>query len=57
VPRWNTHQLRHSAATRVRREFGIEAARIVLGHRHIGVTEVYAERDATVAATVAAKIG
>ncbi len=31
IPSWHPHQLRHSAATRLRREFGLDAARAVLG--------------------------
>lgn len=54
---WTPHRLRHSFATKVRKQYGIEAARIALGHQHVAVTEVYAERDGAVAATVAAKIG
>jgi integrase len=42
---WNPHQLRHSAATRIRREFGLDAAQVVLGHRTLAVTQVYAEQD------------
>lgn len=45
VPHWHPHQLRHNAATRLRREFGIEAARVILGHRSAGITEIYAEQD------------
>ena len=54
---WTPHRLRHSFATKVRKEYGIDAARITLGHKHVAVTEVYAERDGAVAATVASKIG
>ena len=43
--RWHPHQLRHNAATELRKEFGIEAARIILGHRSAAITEVYAEKD------------
>jgi len=43
--RWHPHQLRHNAATELRKEFGIEAARIILGHRSTAITEVYAEKD------------
>jgi integrase len=43
--KWHPHQLRHNAATRLRREFGIEAARVILGHRSAGITEIYAEAD------------
>ncbi|MCC6784263.1 MAG: site-specific integrase [Planctomycetes bacterium] len=40
---WSPNQLRHAAATRIRRELGIEAAQAVLGHRLIETTQVYAE--------------
>jgi len=45
VPTWTPHQLRHAAATRIRKQFGAEAARVVLGHSHLSTTEIYAERD------------
>lgn len=31
VPHWHPNQLRHSAATRFRKEFGLDAARVILG--------------------------
>ena len=43
VASWSPNQLRHSAATRIRREMGIEAAQAVLGHRKLETTQVYAE--------------
>jgi len=55
--RWSPNQLRHSAATEVRREFGLEAAQIILGHSAASVTEIYAERDSAKGLEVAAKIG
>ena len=57
VPAWHPHQLRHNAATRLRKEFGIEAARVVLGHRSSAVTELYAELDATKASTIMEQVG
>lgn len=46
VPRWCPRQLRHSAASRIRRELGtIESARTALGHGSVKTTEIYAERD------------
>lgn len=45
VPHWHPHQLRHNYATRIRKEFGVEATRILLGHRSTAVTELYAEID------------
>jgi integrase len=35
--RWPPHQLRHNAGTNIRREFGVEAARVILGHCSIYV--------------------
>lgn len=43
--RWTPNQLRHSAATRMRKEAGIESARIALGHSNVNMTEIYAEVD------------
>jgi integrase len=57
LPRWHPNQLRHSVATEVRRKFGLEAAQTVLGHAKADVTQVYAERDAKLAAEVMRRIG
>jgi len=54
---WHPHQLRHNAATRIRKECGLEAAQVMLGHSRADVTQVYAERDAEKAREVAAKMG
>jgi integrase len=45
VPEWHPNQLRHSAATVLRREFGLETAKAVLGHSTLATTQVYAEAD------------
>ncbi len=55
--RWHPHQLRHSMATQVRREFGLEAAQVFIGHASADVTQIYAERDRDRAVDVALKIG
>lgn len=55
--RWTPHQLRHNAATFLRKEFGIEAARVILGHSSAGITEVYAELDFGKAADIMAQVG
>jgi site-specific recombinase XerD len=55
--RWHPNQLRHSFATRVRKQHGLEAAQVLLGHSRADVTQVYAERNEELAAKVAAKIG
>ncbi len=54
---WTPNQLRHAAATEIRRQFGLEAAQAVLGHRTADVTQIYAERDQRLAAAVAREIG
>lgn len=54
---WSPNQLRHTAATRIRREFGLEMARVVLGHSSAVTTEIYAEIDLGKAAAVMAKFG
>lgn len=55
--RWHPNQLRHSAATRIRAEFGLEAAQVTLGHARADVTQIYAERDLTRAIEVMRQIG
>jgi integrase len=57
VPQWHPHQLRHTKATEIRREAGLDAARAVLGHRSPAITEVYAELDVGRAAEVMEKLG
>ncbi|MEN6558486.1 MAG: site-specific integrase [Thermoguttaceae bacterium] len=57
LPHWHANQLRHSRATEVRQQFGLEAAQVTLGHAKADVTQVYAERDARLAVEVAKKIG
>jgi integrase len=57
VRNWTPNQLRHAAATRIRREFGLEAARAVLGHASAATTEIYAEVDQLKASEVAARLG
>ena len=55
--RWSPNQLRHAAATDVRKQFGLEAAQIILGHSAADVTQVYAERDMAKGLEVARQIG
>lgn len=57
IPDWHPHQLRHSAATALRKEYGLEVAKAVLGHRSLAVTQIYAEADATRARDAALKLG
>ena len=44
-------------ATRLRRDYGLEVAQVILGHRTADVTQVYAERDQAKAREIMAKSG
>jgi integrase len=57
VPHWHPNQLRHNAGTRLRREFGLEIAKAVLGHSSVVPTQIYAEQDQAAAADAMLKIG
>ncbi len=57
VEPWSPNQLRHAKATELRREFGIEAAQVTLGHSSPRTTEIYAERDLKAARDIARKTG
>lgn len=45
LPHWHPYMLRHSAGTRIRRDHGLDIARLVLGHEKLSQTEDYAEID------------
>ena len=51
------NQLRHSRLTEIRKLFGLEASRVCGGHREVGVTEIYAEQDQTLARQVMGEVG
>jgi integrase len=54
---WHPHQLRHSAATELRKLYGLETAKAVLGHRTLNATEVYAQKDVAAAVKVMETVG
>jgi len=57
IPAWGPNRLRHNAATFLRKEFGLEAARVILGHTSAAVTEIYAEMDRKQAAEIMSVVG
>ncbi|MEZ5943219.1 MAG: tyrosine-type recombinase/integrase [Planctomycetaceae bacterium] len=57
IPVWRPNQLRHTAATAIRRAADLETAKTILGHSEIRITEIYAERDLDKARQVIAQIG
>ena len=54
---WNPYRLRHTAATEIRAQHGLEAAQVILGHAELGVTQVYAEKNQALARRIAADMG
>lgn len=56
-PPWHPHQLRHAMLTEVRARYGLEHGKAVAGHGRIETTQVYAERDRSLAQEVAARLG
>jgi integrase len=57
VPRWKPNQLRHNAGTLLKRNFGWEAAKAVLGHQSLTMTQVYAENDLALSAKIMRVVG
>ena len=57
VTKWSPNQLRHSAGTTIRRQYGLEAAQVVLGHSRADVTQIYAQRDLEKAAQIIREVG
>jgi integrase len=57
IKRWGPNRLRHLHATNIRKQFGLEAASTVLGHQHMSITEVYAEKNLELAKSIAEKMG
>ena len=55
--RWHPHQLRHAAGSRLRKEFGVEAAQVVLGHKTLSVTELYAQKNVDAARKIMGEVG
>jgi integrase len=57
IPVWSPHRLRHTRATLIRQQYGLEAAKAVLGHTDTKITEIYAERDLELASRIMREIG
>ncbi len=55
--RWQPNQLRHTVATRIRQQVGLEAAQAVLGHSSVLPTQIYAKRDEQAARDAMARLG
>lgn len=57
VPPWTPLQVRHTVATRLRAKYGVEAAKVILGHTRVETSQIYAERDLSRAEQIMGEIG
>jgi integrase len=57
INKWSPYQLRHSFATNMRRDYGVEAAQLGLGHARTNIVDVYAEKNLAVIVNIARKSG
>ncbi len=57
VKKFVPHQLRHTAATRIRDTIGVEAAQAILGHAAAAMTAVYTRKTDKLARDTAAAVG
>lgn len=54
---WSPYQLRHTFATDMRRNYGVEAAQLGLGHARTNIVDVYAEKNLSLIVEIARKSG
>lgn len=57
IPHWHPHQLRHTAATLWRKNYGPDGALLMLGDKTTRMVDVYAEKDHEQAMRIAAELG
>ncbi len=57
IPHWHPHQLRHTRALELKREFGLDVARAVLGHKSPVIAEHYATLDIAAGVAAMARVG
>jgi integrase len=57
IAKWSPYQLRHSFATKMRRDHGVEAAQLGLGHARTNIVDVYAEKNLSLIVDLARENG
>jgi integrase len=57
IPAWSPRQLRHTRASLIRKSYGLETAKAVLGYVDTKITEIYAERNLKLAMRIMREIG
>lgn len=54
---WHPYQLRHAAATEIRKRYKLEGSQVILGHSRMNMTEHYAEKSAELAEKIVSEVG
>jgi integrase len=54
---WTPNQIRHAVGTRIRDQFGLDGAQVVLGHEHADTSEIYSKVDLEKAIQIMRKVG
>jgi len=57
VEKWSPNRLRHTYATEIRKLYGLEDSKAMLGHTKVTTTQIYAEQDAERRRRIARKVG
>jgi len=57
VQHWHPNQLRHTAATNLRKQYGLQAAAAILSHNLLETTQIYAEVNTELALHTMSQIG
>ena len=57
VPKWHPHQIRHTAATIIRKRASLDAARAMLGQKSLSMADHYADIDKETCIEAARKLG
>ena len=57
IPKFTSHWLRHTTATQIRKDFGLDVAQVILGHSSADVTQVYAEVNTSKARDAVREVG
>jgi integrase len=57
IKHWSPNRLRHTRATQIRKDFGLDFASAVLGHNGLEITLTYAEQAKQKAVDVMVLVG
>ena len=57
LPRYSPNQLRHTGATKIRSQYDLETAQLILGHSSANMTEIYAEKNLNKAVAIMKEYG